>query len=420
MTAALPRIAFASLWARRYTALIALVCIALSAALLLGVERLRQDARTSFLRTVAGIDLIVGARSHPVQLMLYSVFRLGDATNNLSWQSYQEIAQRPDVAWTVPISLGDSHRGYRVVGTTEDYFRHVRYGGERGLEFAHGKPFSGIFDAVLGADVARTLGYAVDERIVLAHGTAALNPQLHDDRPFTVTGILAPTGTPIDQGVYVSLAGIEAIHINWRSGTRVGRAPDPDSLDAQRLQPRNITAFYVGLENRRAVFNVQRAVNDMRSEPLTAMLPGVALQQLWSLLRTGERALTATAVCMVAVGILGLLAVLLATLDARRREMAILRAVGAGPRHIAGLLLCEALGLAVLGTVLGYLLLQAVLLGAAGWVQATLGLLVGPALPSSGEWRLMGGIVAAALVAACLPAWLAYRRSVADGVSVRT
>jgi len=416
---ALLRIALASLWNRRYVAGLTVLTIAVSVMLFIGVERLRQDARESFLRSASGIDLIVGARAHPVQLLLYSVFRLGDATNNLSWEHYQTIASQRGVAWTVPVSLGDSHRGYRVVGTTPGYFEHVRHAGDQSIAFAEGRPFEALFDAVIGSEVAARLGYPLGASVVLAHGTAAANPQQHDDRPFTVVGILAPTGTPIDQGVYVSLEAIEAIHLNWRTGTRIGRGPDLDAIDPERLRPRSITAFYVGLSDRMAVFTLQRYVNEFPGEPLTALMPGVALQQLWALLGTAERALQITAACVVLAGLLGMLTVLLATLNERRREMAILRSVGAGPRHVLALLLLEALSLALAGAVLGLLLLQFGLLLLSPWLQARFGILVAPAWPSVAEWKLLALVLSAALVVALLPAVMAYRRSVADGMSVR-
>lgn len=411
------RLAWASLANRRFTAVVTVATIALSVTLLLGVERLRVETRNSFLRTVAGTDLIVGARAHPVQLLLYSVFRLGDATNNVGWNSYREIAERSDVEWTVPISLGDSHRGYRVVGTTGAYFERMRVGDNRALTLAEGEVFSGLFDAVLGAEVAAALGYTVGDEIVLAHGTGAFIPQSHDDRPFRVVGIVARTGTPIDQSVHVSLQAIEAIHINWRSGVRVGRAPQ--ELDEAALQPKSITAFFVGLQNRMATFAVQRAVNEYAAEPLTAILPGVALQQLWQMVGVAERALLITAACVVIAGLLGMLAALLGTLSERRREMAILRALGAGPWQVAGLLMLEAVLLTAIGAVLGLLLLQgsAWLLGP--MIEAQIGIRVELAWPLLQEWRLLGGIVLAGALVGLVPALMTYRRSLADGMNVR-
>lgn len=414
---ALFRLAWASLINRRFTAAVTVATIALSVLLLLGVERLRSEARSSFLRTVAGTDLIVGARAHPVQLLLYSVFHLGDATNNVSWKSYQEIAAREDIAWTVPVSLGDSHKGYRVIGTTANYFAHIRTGGQRALRFEHGRAFDGLFEAVLGAEVAGRLGYALGDSIVLAHGTGALNPNQHDDRPFTVVGVLARTGTPIDQSVHVSLEAIEAIHVNWRSGTRIGRAPD--EISPERLQPRSITAFFVGLESRMATFAVQRAVNEFRAEPLTAVLPGVALQQLWGMLGVVEKALMLTAACVVAAGLLGMLAALLGTLSERRREMAILRALGAGPGTVSALLLLEAVLLTAVGLLIGLALLHVGAWFAAPAIERSTGIALTLGWPSPAEFKLLGLVLGAGAGVGLIPAFLAYRRSLADGMMVR-
>lgn len=417
---ALGRIALASLWSRRFTVAITLLTITLSVTLFLGVDRLRDEARHSFLRSASGIDLVIGARAHPVQLLLYSVFGLGEATQNLSWQAYQTLAAQPGIAWTVPIALGDSHQGYRVVGTTPDFFRHLRYGQGQELVFAAGGPFRQLHQAVVGAEVARRLGYVPGDAIVLAHGTARHNPQAHDDQPFVIAGVLAATGTPIDRAVYVDLPALEAIHLNWRSGTRIGRAPSLDAIDPTTLQPRSVTAVYVGLDNRLGVFALQRWANQYPDEALSAILPGVALQQLWSLLGTAERALDLTAAAVVVTGLLGLLAVLLATLDERRREMAVLRAVGAGPRHVLALLLAEAVWLALKGTLLGYLLLQALCWAMAPWLQAHYGIMVGPSWPGLAELTRMAGVVLGAAVVGLVPAVLAYRRSVADGIQARS
>jgi putative ABC transport system permease protein len=195
---AIVRLALHSVWNRRVTAGLTVFAVALSAAMLLGVEKLRRDARGAFADTISGTDLVVGARGGAVQLLLYSIFRIGDHTNDISWESYQHIAGLPRVSWTVPISLGDSHRGFRVMGTTRNYFQHYRYARREQLRFAAGAPFDEIFDAVLGAEVAERLGYALGDPIVVAHGAGTVSMLAHDDKPFRVVGILEPTGTPVD------------------------------------------------------------------------------------------------------------------------------------------------------------------------------------------------------------------------------
>ena len=421
---ALPHIALRSLRNRAFTAVLTVLSVALSVMLLVGVERMRVDTRESFLRSVSGTDLIVGARSHPVQLLLYSVFRLGDPTNNLDWGAVQRLQSDPRVAWVVPLSLGDSHRGFRVVGTAPDYFTRIGYAGGRNLEFASGRTFpggtgDGLFETVLGADVAQTLRYRLGDQIVLAHGTARVAVQKHDDRPFTVIGVLARSGTPADQGVFVSLPAIEAIHLDWRGGTRIATHGGEAAIDPARLQPTSVSALFVGLKARRDTFTIQREVNTAPEEPLTAILPGVALQQLWGLLGGVERALKLAAAAVVAAALMVLLTTTLATLNERRREMAILRSVGAGPRHVFGLLLLEAGGLALAGGLVGLVLLELGLRIAAPVLQANYGLFLPPRWPAPDELRLVAGVLAAGVGVGLLPAIVAWRRSVQDGMTVR-
>ncbi|MDC7823538.1 ABC transporter permease [Pseudomonas sp. BLCC-B13] len=415
------RIALASLANRRFTALLTVFAIALSVCLLLAVERVRTEARASFASTISGTDLIVGARSGSVNLLLYSVFRIGNATNNIRWDSFETLAKHPQVKWAIPLSLGDSHRGYRVLGTDTGYFEHYRYGRGQPLQLAQGKPFADLFEVVLGAEVAEALKYKLGEQIVLAHGVATVSLTQHDDKPFRVVGILARTGTPVDRTLHISLAGMEALHVDWQNGmpARGNAKVSAEQARDMHLQPKAITAVLLGLKSKVATFAVQRQVNEYRGEPLLAILPGVALQELWSLMGTAEKALFVVSLFVVLTGLIGMLTAILTSLNERRREMAILRSVGARPWHIAGLLVLEALALALAGAALGLALLYGGIAASQGWVQAQYGLYLPLALPSAYEWSLLGAILGAALLMGGVPAWRAYRQSLADGLSIR-
>lgn len=415
------RLALASLANRRATALLTVLAIALSSCLLLTVERVRTETRSSFANTISGTDLVVGARSGAVNLLLYSVFRIGTATNNIRWDSYQRIAAMPRVQWAIPLSLGDSHRGYRVLGTSGAYFAHYRYGAQQPLRLAAGRAFDDLFEVVLGAEVADALGYQLGEEIILAHGVSKVSLTRHDDKPFRVAGILARTGTPVDRTLHISLAGMQALHVDWQHGMPARGAARIDAEQARQLdlQPQAITAVLLGLDSRIATFAVQRAINDHRGEPLLAILPGVALQELWSLMGTAEQALLLVSACVVLVGLVGMLTALLASLGERRREMAILRSVGARPWQVAGLLLAEALSLTLAGLLLGLALLYLALATGQGWVQTHYGLYLPLAWPSRHEWLLLGATLGAALLLGLLPAWRAYRQSLADGLTIR-
>lgn len=422
MTHLLP-LALKSAWNRRYTLGLTLIAIALSVTLLLGIERVRQDARNSFAQAVSGTDLIVGARSSPLQLLLYSVFRLGEASNNMGWESAQTLAAHPAVAWTIPLSLGDSHRGFPVLGTTPAYFDHFRYGDKKPLKLAQGQPFVGLFDAVIGVDVAEKLGYNLGDNIILAHGMHETGPE-HGDKPFSVVGILQRTGTPVDRTVHISLEALEAIHLDWQGGAPMhGLAIPPELVKKFNLTPKSVTAVLVGLKTRAGVFSMQRYVANYHDEPLMAVLPGVVLSQLWDMMAVAERTLLAISVLVVAVSFAGLVAVVLAGLGERRRELAILRANGARPRDLFTLLALEGAAVTLIGALLGVVLLTLLTFILGPWLAAEYGLNLGLnlALPMLAltKLELLGWVVAVGTLASLLPGYRAYRLSLADGLTPR-
>ncbi len=411
------RLALASLLARFVTVLMTVIAIAFSVALFLGVEKVRTGAKASFADTISGTDLIVGARSGSVQLLLYSVFRIGNATNNITWESYQDIIARPEVDWAVPISLGDSHRQFRVMGTTSDFFTHYKYRQGQGLALQGGALMDDLYDAVIGADVAAALGYKVDSPIVVAHGIASFTE--HDDQPFRVSGILEKTGTPVDRTVIVSLAAIEAIHVDWKSGAKSGVVTPVEVIREMDLTPNAITAAMVGVKSPLQTFKLQRAINEYREEPLLAILPGVALQELWSIVGIAETALLAVSVMVVVTALIGLMAAQFASLNERRREMAILRAMGARPWVVFALLLLESVVIAFVGAVLGIALLYAGLIIAQPWIDAAYGLWLPIHAPGLQEGLVIGGVMLASAIVSAVPAVRAYRLSLADGMNVR-
>jgi putative ABC transport system permease protein len=413
-------LAIKSLLNRKFTTVLTVVSIALSVTLLLGVERIRKETRKSFASTISGTDLIVGARSGPVQLLLYSVFRIGNATNNISWKSYQEITRNPNIRWTVPISLGDSHKGYRVMGTSADYFKFFRFAGGRPLEMAYGRKFEGVFDAVLGAEVAKTLNYHVGDPIIIAHGAGEVSLIKHDDKPFKVVGILKRTGTPVDRTIHTLLEGIEAIHIDWKDGAPLpGFSISPDQVVNMDLTPKAVTALFVGLKSRIAAFSVQRFVNEYPQEPLLAILPGVALQELWDLIGVAENSLFAVSGFVVIVGLLGMLIALMTSLNERRREMAILRSVGARPHHVFSLIVGESAMLTFLGVITGIGLLYGLLFISQPFIMARFGLFIAVGGLSTYELILMGFVCLAGCLIGTIPGYQIYRYSLADGMTIR-
>lgn len=395
-------VAARSAWSRRFVLALIVIAIALSTALLLAIERVRSDTRTQFAQSVSGTDLIVGARSSPLPLLLYAVFHLGEPVANIRAASLGMLSAHPAVSWVVPLSLGDSHRGYPVVATEPAFFTHVRHGDRQPLRLSTGRVFQTQAEAVIGAEVAARLHYAPGQSIVLAHGAGELESDVHDQHPFTVIGVLARTGTPADRSVFITLAGMDAMHAG--------------NFAALPGQARQVTAALVGLHNRAAVFSVQRDIMRYRDEPLSAVMPGVALDELWDLIGYAEAGLRVLSVLVAAVSLAGLVAVILAGLEGRRRELAVLRAAGASPVQVFGLLATEGALITLTGVALGCLLLAACLVLGRGVVMASLGLDLLLRAPEPAEWAWLGAALLAGWTASLLPALRAYQLSLADGL----
>jgi len=378
----------------------------------------RKEAKHSFTNTISGTDLLVGARSGSVQLLLYSVFRIGNATNNIGWDSYEKISSHPSVAWSIPISLGDSHKGFRVMGTTQAYFEHYRFADDQALEFKIGKPFSGVYDTVIGAEVAENLGYQLGDELMLAHGVYDTDFARHDDKPFVVTGILERTGTPVDRTIHVSLQGIEALHIDWKTGTRSReKVSAKQALDLD-LQPKQITAFMLGLNSKMEIFRVQRAINNYKREPMLAVLPGLALGELWQLIGVAEKALFIIAVFVLLNSFVGLLTVILTSLNERRREIAILRSLGCRPNQIFILLASESLLFAIVGCFLGvFLFLVAIVLSQP--VLQGYGLHIPLSSFGFEQLVLIAIVIGVSFLIGSIPGYRAYKQSLADGMSIK-
>ena len=448
----LASLAFKSSWNRKSSVLLTLFTIAISVMLLLSIERVRQEAKSSFANTISGTDLIVGARTGDIQLLLSSVFRIGHANNAVQWQSYEYIKQQRGVAWTIPISLGDSHKGHAVLGTDSSYFTHFRYGKKQALAFAHGRAFHNGREVVLGSDVAKKLNYHLDEQIVISHGMGNTSFHHHDDNPMTIVGILKPTGTPVDRTVHVPLIAIDEMHGSGhnKSPRMIGKPLSKPSNETAHShdehkheghehgehghkthqlvesepgdligKPKQITAFLMGFDSPLYTLQVRRNINQYQGEPLLAIMPGVTLRELWGMLDIVEKILLLFSIVVVIISLLGMLTTLLATLNQRRRELAILRSVGARPWHIFSLLTSEAVIITLLGCLLGTALFFVAILLAQPVLQAQFGISLSLSMLSSYEVKLLGAIMLAGTVMGVFPALRAYYYSLSDGMSIK-
>ena len=381
----------------------------ISVSLLLSVEHLRKQAKESFGRTVSGVDLIVGGRTGQLNLLLSSVFRMGSGATGISWQSFEMVEDNKLVSWAIPVSLGDSHQGYPVLGTQKKYFDHFQYGKRQELTFSQGQAFEHDNEVVLGSDVAKTLGYTLGQSVVLSHGTGKVSFTNHSQHPFVVTGILSPTGTPVDKTLHISLAGVDAVH----------NIPSVHANDehAHELEASKISAIFLGLKSPIATFQIQRQINEYEGEPLLAILPGVALAELWRLMGTIENVFLVISILILVSSLFGMSTMMLASMRERQRELSVLRAVGAGPGTLFLLLQAEALILSLGGCLLAVLLVMISANLSVDWLSENYGLFMDANILSISTFQVIGLVLLATLLIGLIPATSAYRRALHAGLT---
>ena len=414
------KLIWSSVKARRGMALLTMFSIAISMAVLLSVAHLEAQLRSSFERNISGVDVIVGSRTSSLNLLLFSVFKIGYPTNNLNWQSYREIAQLPQVKWAIPMSLGDSHQGYGVVGTTTGYFQHYKYGAKQALVFAQGHQFSNNNEVVLGASVAKALNYSLGDSIVLAHGTGKVSFTQHKQFPFTVVGILAASGTASDRSLYIPIEAID--HLHQSAGGQPKQHEDEHHAEdehdhAGHESTRQVSAVLLGAKSPIGILHLQRAVSQFSAEPLSAIMPGVALQELWQLIAGIELSLKIIALLVMLAALIGLITMLLASMRERQRELSVLRAMGAKAWFIVLLVECEAVWLTLLGSAGGYALLSLTLAFVAPWLLQEYALTIATLVSPVHFATYLGWAIGAAAVLALIPALSAYKKSVVSGLS---
>jgi len=415
-------IAWRSLVSRRKTVFLTFLSLLVSISMLLSVEHIRLQAKESFNRAISGVDLIVGAPSGELNLLLYSIFRMGSPTNNIDYDSFTMLKSNPSVAWAVPISLGDSHQGFRVMGTNSDYFQHYKFANKQPLILTKGHIFEGPFDAVLGADVAKSLGYQLGDKIVLSHGLGHTSFVHHDDAPFTVSGIIGATGTPVDKTVHVNLAAIEAIHLPHEQLNELVEEPHEheksngheDGHEEEHVHEHSvekITAVLLGLNNKFVTFTLQRQINNYQDDRLMAILPGVVMTQLWGLMGNIEKVLQIIGFLVLLASLFGLATMLLATMNERQKEIAVFRILGASPKLIVSLVILEALIISALALACSFILISLLLMILDPWLTAEYGLFLNQSLFTTEAFMLSVIILGATVVTALMPGIEAYKKA---------
>lgn len=392
---------FKSLANRKLTSFLTIAVICASTMLYLSIEQIQNSVRNSFLQTVSNADLLIGKKGSPSQLLLYSLFRMGGAVENISYNSYQQICQDDKIKFCIPISLGDSHKGFRVMGTNENFFNNYQFGNDQKLHLAKGSSFSKSLEVVIGHFVAEKLNYNIGSEIVLAHGIAKNSMQIHDQHNFKVVGILKATGTPIDHTIHTNLSSIEIIHRKEISS---------------HVTPKQISSFIVALKNKFDIFSFRSEINQYKEEALTAIMPAATLLQFWKNIDIIESAMSAVSIFVILTGFIALLCTLLSSLEKRRREISILRTLGAGKYYVFKLLCLESFFCAFAGSVGAVFLLPMVYTSSQSFMLNHFGLRLDFVYFSTHTLVTIIVISLAGLATGLIPAIKAYKYSLSDGL----
>lgn len=405
------KLAFKSLISRKSSVLLAISSITIGIMLLISMHFIKNQAKSSFSKTISGIDLIVGTKNSDVNLLLYSVFHISSPVGNIDWAQYESINNNKLVDWSLPISLGDSHRGFRVIGTNKDYFNLFQYGDKKNLKMTSGHWFNHPFDVVIGSDVASKLQYSTGDAITLSHGISQSSFTHHDQFQFRISGILNVTGTPVDRSLFVSLSGLEAIHMNLPKNPK-DRERFLKYITDHGITPKSITAIYVKLKNKSSTFIYQRKINNEKGASLHAVLPGVALAKLWNMTHIFERILLLVGILVFISTIIGLVNILISSLLSRKKELALLRIIGASPVYCFLLIQTEAILIILSAMLLAILLCWILFLFSADWLATQYGFFIQLNGYFSSEILLIFALILiSSLLLICIPAIMFYKQS---------
>ena len=402
---------YKSIQNRKIAFTLSVISIAISVVLLLGVDKIVKSSKEHFINTINETDTIIASSNGSLDILLNLVFHISDPLKEMKYKTYEDISAMKEVKWAVPISLGDSFKGFDVVSTNEGYFKHYKYSSGKHLEFLKGRTFEDFYDVVLGYSVAKKLGIGMDDTLYISHGK---QHHTHKNRAFKVVGILKNSMTPNDDSVFMQLKTDEAMHIEWQTGHFIDMGISSEHLSHMNIKPKHISGVLVGLMERSLVLNFADKIDNNRFENLKAVIPARALSKLYKLMKNLQEMLSIISVAIFVAAIFTMLSTMFSTLNDRRREIAILRSLGASSKVVFLLFAIESFIIVISGIVLGEVILDSSLFVAK--IYFPLNFLYGIDLH---QFIMLFMMIVVALLASLFPSVKSYESSIKDGLMVK-
>lgn len=349
--------ALRSIWVRRSLYIWVLLAFALSSALIFFSLQFKNSIQKSFSGGASGVDLVIGAKTSEFNLVMFSLFNLGQPIANMTLDEFIHINESKDVEWTIPLAKGDSFKGFSVIGTNDQFFKNFRDASKDSLKMTGGEWFSLEVEAVLGAEVAKATGLSLGEEIVVSHGLQNQSIEDHHDHPFQVVGILEPTGTAADRSVFVDLKAMGDLH--GQSGENI-----------------SISAVLVKMKSKAGILNFRNRINSQPSSQLVAAMPGQVLQEFWRSFRFLPEALNFLAIVVLVISFSSFFTLLMLLFQMRRQEIAIFKSLGMSRLSLMILFMTESTMICLFGSFLGWLIQTFFFLGVLSWVKSEWGFVV--------------------------------------------
>lgn len=410
-------IAWSYLWNRKLTTSLTILSVALGVGLIYSVLTLREETRKRFEEEGQSFDVVVGAKGSPLQLVLSALYFMDVPTGNIKLADYEAIKKHEDVAAAFPINLGDTYHGYRIVGTTPDLFDYTWTSASSGetrkpFRLAEGAIFTKSMQAVLGSAVARTEGLKIGDTFIGAHGFTQMPEgmqELHEKNPYTVVGILEPSGSPNDRAVFCSMDSVWEVHGHHGEGDGHREEGEAHEKDASS----EVTAVLVSLQSPALRFQFVEYVNETYNAMATIPINQIANLYM-NVLGTVKSVLLAVGYLVVAISAISILIGLYLSIIQRKRDLAVMRALGASAYEIVGSVLIEAFLVTMLGILAGWLIGNLVAWGVGLYLQSRYGLSIGIfSMLTTEEIAAFSTVALVGIIAGIVPAWQAYRTDVA-------
>jgi putative ABC transport system permease protein len=381
--------------------------------LLLSIERIQNGTKQSFNYSISGVDSVIGPRSSSIALVLYTIFHIGKPTNNITYETFKYLKERKDIDWIVPIALGDSYDEFRVIATNSDYFKKIKFGDNNQITFDKGNNSLELNNTIFGADVAKKLNSNIGDKINIVHGSNADMGIEHDDFSFELSGILSKTGTPIDKLVFINLQGYELVHLGWKSGKKIFSLKNQDlaTIDTSQLIPKTITAAFVGLKSKLTIFNFQKDMREYQEEPISAVIPSIALSELWSIVGVVDKGFKLLSWIVIIISLIAMITLIINSLENRKREMLIYRANGASPLDLSLMVVIEAIFIGLVSIILALIFVFLISYFASSQLSINFGVSANFSFLTANEATILSIILLAGVLSSLVPAFITYRNN---------